>query len=69
MRVNVNLDRILEELAYGPHPDEQFVRLNKKVSLQCLVEGMGITLKCRGVDLIGLYSLINESFITTIRLS
>jgi DNA primase len=35
-------------------PEEQLERLKQEVSLQRLVEGMGITLKRHGADLIGL---------------
>ncbi len=35
-------------------PDDQIDRLKTEVSLQRLAEGMGITLKRHGVDLIGL---------------
>ncbi|MCP4276565.1 MAG: hypothetical protein GY779_09465, partial [Gammaproteobacteria bacterium] len=35
-------------------PDDQIDRLKTEVSLQRLAEGMGITLKRHGADLIGL---------------
>ena len=35
-------------------PDEQIDRLKQEVAVQRLVEGMGVTLKRHGADLIGL---------------
>jgi DNA primase len=35
-------------------PEQEIERLKQEVSLQRLVEGMGITLKRHGADLIGL---------------
>jgi DNA primase len=48
------LDRILRNQAMARIPNEQIERLKQEVSLQRLVEGMGITLKRHGADLIGL---------------
>ncbi len=35
-------------------PQDQLDRLKQEVSVQCLAEGMGITFKRHGADLIGL---------------
>jgi DNA primase len=50
----MGIDRFLGETAMARLPDETVTRLKREISLQRLVEGMGITLKRHGADLIGL---------------
>jgi DNA primase catalytic core len=50
----MGVDRFLGETAMARLSDETVTRIKQEVSLQSLVEGMGITLKRHGSDLVGL---------------